>query len=680
MRTHMRSRGAPLLLAGALLLSVAPAALAHPDAGGPDDGSHDDHLHAPHDPSGPLVDHDDAVDHIISDAPNAKVTKNLAVVSHAERLGDNMTTDVWVHEDYAYLGTFNAPCGTGEGYGEDALVQNLEGPGVPIFDVHNKNKPTYVGSIPSVEGSRINDVKVMEMAQGDILVHSNEPCDEGPGGFEVYNVDDPTNPIHLAHVQVDDINLFLRDELGYSDVGVHNNFLFTRDGRDYNAVQAEGLLGSFQVFDITDPANIELVSWFGAEYVMDPTVDWVNLASDCDVEALGDCAGWPTILEAVNYLYSGYGNSANRFLHDQYVTPEGDLAYLAMWDEGLLLVDLGDLDGPATLISQALDVEAGSLDGEVNSHSVWPNADGSIVVEGEEDFSAWERLAPPGSLTFGSGDPAAPLPGSAISTVAGNAFEDSQTGNVGVLDEGLLTVTGGPLADESYAAIELAGDQPKLEDVGSVEGEIVFIGRACNGDELLNADQFTEDGVEIAVVRRGACTFREKNFNAASLGADAVVIANNVQVNTPWSGMRIWDYSDPENPVLASTFDTTCSVTTEPGGTCDPRGTYSSHNVIVEGDLAYISWYSEGVVVLDISDPYNPVEVARYHESGEEFEARNGGIQDVWGIYKVPNEPWIYASDRNGGLYILKAYGAGSAKQGKAPGKTAPGKAKGPKG
>lgn len=99
--------------------------------------------------------------------------------------------------------------------------------------------------------------------------------------------------------------------------------------------------------------------------------------------------------------------------------------------------------------------------------------------------------------------------------------------------------------------------------------------------------------------------------------------------------------------------------------------------MIVEGNLAYISWYSDGVVVLDISDPYNPLEVARYHESGEEFEARNGGIQDFWGVYKIPNEPWIYASDRNGGLYILKAYGAGSAKQGKAPGGP---KAQGPKG
>ena len=106
-------------------------------------------------------------------------------------------------------------------------------------------------------------------------------------------------------------------------------------------------------------------------------------------------------------------------------------------------------------------------------------------------------------------------------------------------------------------------------------------------------------------------------------------------------------------------------------------GTYSVHNVVVETieegkgnkiktrEMAYISWYSDGVLVLDITDPYKPVEVARYAPGSSEFEAQNGGPQDVWGIYKIKEEPWIYASDRNGGLYMLKEYGSGSAKKGK---------------
>jgi hypothetical protein len=75
--------------------------------------------------------------------------------------------------------------------------------------------------------------------------------------------------------------------------------------------------------------------------------------------------------------------------------------------------------------------------------------------------------------------------------------------------------------------------------------------------------------------------------------------------------------------------------------------------------LAYISWYWDGVLVLDISNPYKPVEVARYLSDDSPLH------QDFWGVYKEPNSPFIYAADRSGGLYILKAFGAGSAKNGK---------------
>ena len=121
---------------------------------------------------------------------------------------------------------------------------------------------------------------------------------------------------------------------------------------------------------------------------------------------------------------------------------------------------------------------------------------------------------------------------------------------------------------------------------------------------------------------------------------------------SPWGFVRIWDYSDPTNPVLASTFNTINSLNDK--GPADPRGTYSVHNVMVEDQTAYLSWYSDGILMLDISDPYNPVEIARYHVEGPEFEEQNGGIQEIWGIYKPEGEEIIYASDRNGGLYVLK--------------------------
>jgi hypothetical protein len=302
----------------------------------------------------------------------------------------------------------------------------------------------------------------------------------------------------------------------------------------------------------------------------------------------------------------------------------------------------------------ALDPVNGSLDGEVNSHSVWPNADGTIVVEGEEDFSVFEAEVPPTNLTLQNLNT---IPGVGASTSTGDVFEANQTGNAGTLTATKLTVTSGPLAGSEFDVVEMVGNNVPL-DGGSVSGNLVWVGRACNGDPFENV---LSSG-DIAIVRRGACFFSDKEANVAAAGAAAVVITNNQQ-NSVWSGLRIWDYTDPANPVLASTFDTICSANPS-DASCDPRGTYSSHNVIVEDNKAYISWYSDGVLVIDVSDPYNPVEVGRYHESGPDFEAENGGIQDVWGIYKIENSPWIYGSDRNGGLYVLKEFGSGSAKNG----------------
>ena len=653
-----RSRWPAAGLIVILITLSAPAAGAHdhPDDGlaQPDPEMTERH----HDPSDAQVQLDaqqESLGHVVSEGPSAHVTKNLEMVGHGERLLPEGTTDVWALDGYAYIGTFNEPCGTGEGFGEDTLIDDREQPGIAVYDVRNRNRPSYVGNLPSVEGSRSNDVKVDTMNSGDVLVHSNEACAGGPGGFEIYDVDDPRQPAHLASVRVDDANQVLRETFGSVDLGVHNLFLFTQGDRDYVALQTHAFFGGLQIFDITDPGEPDLVTTWGAELLCEGDFCSDDPYNETDIG---------TLLAHINgYMFCDldpcFGFSQNRFLHDVTVSADGTMAYLSHWDAGLILLDISDVSDPE-LVSVALDPEEGSLDGEVNSHAAWPSEDGTVVVETEEDFDAWVTILPPTSLTFGDDDPPAPLPGTAVATGAGDAFELEQTGNAGTVDGDALIVDEGPLAGEVYPAIELAGNQPKIADVGPVEGDIVWIGQGCDADPILNDAEIADGG--IAVARRGGCTFREKNLNAATAGADAVVIANNVEDDTAWGGVRIWDYSDPANPVLASTFNTECSAAFEP--ICDPRGTWSVHNVIVERDKAYFSWYSDGVLVVDISDPYNPVEVARWHQAGPEWEEANGGIQDVWGIFKERGRPWIYASDRNGGLYILQERGAGSANRG----------------
>jgi hypothetical protein len=635
---HRQRLFVPLVAPVILALVLAPVVAAH-----------DDDILDAYDPSQPLLEHDLMTADVVSAGPSGKKIKNLSLRGRGERLTANATTDVWAHEGFAYTGTFNSPCG-----GEP-------GAGVWVWNVKNKNSPSFVGVIESETGSRSNDVKVATMNSGDILVHSNENCGPGGmGGFEVYNVDDPANPVHLATVRVHEANETLRTVFGGVNRGVHNLFLFTQGERDFVAMQTHAWFGGLQIFELTNPTNPQLVIAWGAELLCEEAYCSTDPYNETDI---------PTLIDHINgfmfcLLTPCFGSSQNRFLHDVTITTDGTLAYLSHWDAGLILLDISDPADPV-YISTALDPANGSLDGEVNSHAAWPSEDGKIVVETEEDFDAWVTVRPPGSLTFGEGDPAAPLPGVAVATATGDDFVASQTGNAGTVDADSLEVTSGPLAGNVYPAIELAGDQPRFADTGPISGNIVWIGQACNADPILNAGAFAEGG--IAVARRGGCTFREKNFNAAAAGADAIVIANNLTNNTPWGGIRIWDYSDPENPVLASTFNTVCSASPEPIPECDPLGTYSVHNVIVESTgkqvKAYVSWYFDGMLILDVTDPYNPREIARYFDNSAEFLASNGGQpHNFWGVDKEPNSPWVYGSDRNGGLYVFKEQGSGSGK------------------
>ena len=75
-----------------------------------------------------------------------------------------------------------------------------------------------------------------------------------------------------------------------------------------------------------------------------------------------------------------------------------------------------------------------------------------------------------------------------------------------------------------------------------------------------------------------------------------------------------------------------------------------SGNVFVKGNLAYLSAYVDGVVVLDISDPTTtPVLVGQY----DTYEGLLTGFAGAWGVYPFQPSGNIYVSDLSTGLHIL---------------------------
>ena len=73
------------------------------------------------------------------------------------------------------------------------------------------------------------------------------------------------------------------------------------------------------------------------------------------------------------------------------------------------------------------------------------------------------------------------------------------------------------------------------------------------------------------------------------------------------------------------------------------------HNAFVLGDFVLISYYNDGVVVLDVTNPANMVEVANYDTS----PVSGDGYDGCWGVYPYLPSGNILATDVLEGLYVL---------------------------
>lgn len=74
------------------------------------------------------------------------------------------------------------------------------------------------------------------------------------------------------------------------------------------------------------------------------------------------------------------------------------------------------------------------------------------------------------------------------------------------------------------------------------------------------------------------------------------------------------------------------------------------HNTHILNDYAVTSWYKEGVVIVDVSRPDNPVEVAKY----DTYTQGSGtGQVGCWGVYPYLPSGNIVASDMVNGLFVF---------------------------
>ena len=125
-----------------------------------------------------------------------------------------------------------------------------------------------------------------------------------------------------------------------------------------------------------------------------------------------------------------------------------------------------------------------------------------------------------------------------------------------------------------------------------------------------------------------------------------------------WGTQHIYDVSDPRNPLEIAGFATQRSSDDGAGG-LGLDGIYSIHDTVMSGSVAISSWYSDGVRIVDLSDPTRPTEVGsfvppRSRDPVGYWVAPNGAtaFPMVWGV--DVQDDLIYVSDMNSGLWIIR--------------------------
>ena len=98
--------------------------------------------------------------------------------------------------------------------------------------------------------------------------------------------------------------------------------------------------------------------------------------------------------------------------------------------------------------------------------------------------------------------------------------------------------------------------------------------------------------------------------------------------------ISVWDISDVGNPQRIGEF-------------ADSEATV--HNLFLIGDLAYVSYYTAGFRIFDISDPTQPVILDEFDTSLETGESFDG----AFGVYPFAPSGNIYVSDIDEGLFVF---------------------------
>jgi hypothetical protein len=566
---------------------------------------------------------------------------HFKLLGHHELAGPT-NGDVWFYDHggkvgkYAYVGTWSDPC---------------SGIGVKIVDVNDPTHPRLVATTPTWPGVSHEDVVVRRIGGRDILGAGIQICGEGGvGGLALFDVTNPRRPTRLS---------FLPTPSG----GVHELDLVVRPGGRALALLAVPFAefdnvyfgadngGDFRIVDITDPAQPV------------PLADWGVIADS----HLRNFAG----NDEVSSPFQGLGYFAAIYAHSARAADRGRTAYVSYWDSGILKFDIRNPRHPRLLARTAYGVRD---DGDGHSMTPYEVHGRRYILQNDEDF---ERLSPTlvtssatgGKRYAGIEEPWMPTLLSQTGTVAGrvhDAGDGCQASDfVGAAGKVVLVDTVDPFYVDILSGWSVPcalGDQVLR---AARAGARALLLNLISPDDAYPYPPSEQALQEIAQVAEGMPAVMISDIDELADRIRAALANGAVRVRLrpgrPSFGfLRVYSERGaadrnhdgvPEYRQVGR-FAGLPHVT---GELFPPDGGWSIHNTEVLGDRAYSSWYSHGIVALDVGHPTQPAKVGQFvpppPAGGEPPFAL------VWGVAIDPDTGIIYASDINSGLWIVRPTG-----------------------
>ncbi len=163
----------------------------------------------------------------------------------------------------------------------------------------------------------------------------------------------------------------------------------------------------------------------------------------------------------------------------------------------------------------------------------------------------------------------------------------------------------------------------------------------ARNDTLIGAAVYGQ-GCDIWDISNPAAPVRLANFNYpysgthnAEITSDGGFIGTSDEINFTPKSLKIWDIRDLGNITKVAEYS--------------PNPIDIIHNVHFIGRYAYVAWYTAGVRIIDMIDPFHPREVAFY----DTFPGFSGSYSGVWEVYGWFPSGKVIASDRNTGLWVM---------------------------